>query len=223
MEMIIEIAKQNDLWLIVDETYRELVYNDRKPLSFLELSDYKGIIVLDSLSKTFSLCGLRIGVLISRNAKFIETALKYGQARLSAGYLDQKIGAKLIKLTKQYFEKMRNEYKERRDLTCILLNEIVDVSCPKPEGGFYLLIQLPIEDSEDFCKWLLTDFQNKETVMVTPTADFYGTKGRGKNEIRIAYVINKTDLTKSIQILKKALTSYRSLKQEIMIKTHSSK
>jgi aspartate aminotransferase len=210
MVRILEIAKHHELWLLVDETYRELVYDGRKPYSFLQFSDYDGIVVLESLSKTFSLCGLRIGALISRNSKFIEAAFKYSQARLGAGFLDQQIGANIIKLPKQYFEARRREYQDRRDVAYNLVTQIEGVSCVKPEGGFYLLLQLPIDDSEDFAKWLLTSFHlNGETVLVTPAAGFYGSNGRGRNEIRIAYVINQEDLAKAIRILAKALPAYQ--------------
>ncbi len=210
MKILIKIARENSLWLISDETYRELVFDGRKPLSFLNFNEYgEGIIVIDSLSKIYSLPGLRLGALVSKNKKFIETALKYAQARLGAGFLDQKIGSQLIKVPKNHFETIRNEYQTRRDLTFELLNKIEGVSCTKPEGAFYLLAKLPIDDCEEFAKWLLTGFQiNKETIMVTPATDFYQTKGLGKDEIRIAYVINKRDLTKSINILKEGLKVY---------------
>jgi len=210
VERVVDIAKENNLWLISDETYREILFDGRKPLSLLQLNEYEeGTIVIESLSKIYSLCGLRIGALVSKNKKFIETALKYSQARLGAGFLDQKIGAELTKVPKEYFEARRHEYQTRRDLLFNLLNQIDGVSCPKPEGAFYLLIKLPIKDSEEFSQWLLTDFHlNKETIMVTPAIDFYKTKGLGKNEIRIAYVINASDLTKSINILKESLKVY---------------
>lgn len=210
MKILSKIAKENNLWLIIDETYRELVFDGKKPISFLNLNKYReGIIILDSLSKIYSLCGLRIGSLVSRNKKFIETALKYAQARLGAGFLDQEIGARLIKVPQNHFEKIRNEYQTRRNLTFNLLNKIDGVSCSKPEGAFYLLVKLPVRDSEKFAKWLLTDFNyHKETIMVTPAADFYQTKGLGRDEIRIAYVINLKDLSKTINILEEALKVY---------------
>jgi len=210
MKRIVKIARRRKLWLLSDETYREIVFDGRKPISFLNFNEYKeGIVVIESLSKAYSLCGLRIGALVSKNKEFIQTALKYSQARLGAGFLDQEIGAKLNKVSKTYFVKRRLEFQKRRGLLFNLLNQIEGVFCPKPEGAFYLLVKLPVKDAEHFCKWLLTNFNfHKETIMVTPAADFYQTKGLGKDEIRIAYVLNISDLTKSIQILKEALKVY---------------
>jgi len=210
MKRLIKIAQKRKLWLLADETYREIVFDGRKPISFLHINEYKeGIVVIESLSKTYSLCGLRIGALVSKNKEFIQTALKYSQARLGAGFLDQKIGAKLTSVPQQNFIKRRKEFQKRRDLAFHLLNKIEGVFCSKPEGSFYLLVKLPVKNSEDFSRWLLTDFNyNKETVMVTPAADFYQTNGSGKDEIRIACVLNTSDLAKSIQILKEALKVY---------------
>lgn len=208
LKILWDIAKRFRLFLLCDEVYREFAYDGKKSYSLL---NFRGdnLIVLDSLSKRYSLCGARLGCIVSRNRELIQLVLKFGQARLSAGFIDQVMAAKLVDLPKNYFDKTRDEYEKRRNTVCDGLAKIPGVVCQKPEGSFYLIVKLPVADAENFAKWLLTDFNDEgETVMVAPAAGFYATKGLGKDEVRIAYVINQKDLKRSMEILKKALEKY---------------
>lgn len=208
LNILLELAKKFRLFLLSDEVYREFCYDDRKAISLL---NFKGenIIVLDSLSKRYSLCGARLGCIVTRNKKLIDLLLKFAQARLSAGFIDQMMASQLTRLPGNYFEKIRREYQARRDIVYNRLRKIPGVVCSKPEGAFYLIAKLPIADSEDFARWLLTTFRDKgETIMIAPAAGFYKTAGLGKNEVRIAYVINQKDLKRSMEILERALQAY---------------
>lgn len=203
------IAKEFHLFLLSDEVYREFAYDGKQATSLLS---YQGdnLIVLDSLSKRYSLCGARLGCVVSRNKELIKLLLKFGQARLSAGFVDQLMAAKLTDLEANYFDKTRDEYQARRDVVVNGLKEIEGVVCQVPEGAFYLIAKLPVKSAEDFAKWLLTDFSDQgETIMVAPAAGFYATKGLGQDEIRIAYVINQKDLKRSMEILKIAIEKYQ--------------
>jgi aspartate aminotransferase len=211
MKMLVAICVKNNLFLISDEVYREFVYDGKKHVSILEfMKKYPDkMILLDSLSKRYSLCGARLGMLVSLNKDLTDGVLRMAQGRLSSGFVDQAMAEKLTEVDTSYFKAVQKEYQTRRDLLYKGLKSIPGVYLEKPEGAFYTIVKLPVKDSEDFCQWLLTDFRYKnETVMVAPAAGFYGTKGRGKDEVRIAYVLNCNDLEKAIEILRRALVEY---------------
>lgn len=211
MEMLVSICVKNNLFLISDEVYREFVYDGKKYFSILGyMKKYPDkMILLDSLSKRYSLCGARLGMIVSLNKDIADGTLRMAQGRLSSGYVDQAMAEKLTEVKDSYFKEVHKEYQTRRDLLYKGLKSIPGVYLEKPEGAFYTIVKLPVKSSEDFCQWLLTDFRYKnETVMVAPAAGFYGTKGMGKNEVRIAYVLNCNDLEKAIEILRRALVEY---------------
>lgn len=208
---LVLLAKKYNLFLISDEVYREFAYDGKKAYSLLEFKDIhpEGIVVVDSLSKRYSLCGARLGIIISYNAPIMDSFLRYAQARLSVGLIDQHMAAELRHVDKKYFKRVNVEYKSRRDVLYKELSKIDGVTCQKPEGAFYMIVKLPVDNAEDFAKWLLTDFRDcNETIMVAPAAGFYKTPGLGRDEVRLAYVINKADLKRACQILKKALAMY---------------
>ena len=211
MDMLVSICVKNNLFLISDEVYREFVYDGKKYFSILDyMKKYPDkMILLDSLSKRYSLCGARLGMIVSLNKDLTDGVLRMAQGRLSSGYVDQAMAEKLVEVKDSYFKEVHKEYQTRRDLLYKGLKSISGVYLEKPEGAFYTIVKLPVKDSEDFCQWLLTDFRYKnETVMIAPAAGFYGTKGMGKNEVRIAYVLNCVDLEKAIEILRRALVEY---------------
>lgn len=213
MDLIVSLAKKYGLFIISDETYREFVYDGRKYVSILEYMKKMPdqTIVLDSMSKRYSLCGARLGMMVSRNKEVMDGILRIAQSRLSAGLIDQHMAAKLTEVDKSYFKKVHTEYQKRRNVLYEGLSKIKGVFLEKPEGAFYTIVKLPVVDAEDFCRWLLTDFRYKnETIMLAPAAGFYATLGLGKNEVRIAYVLNVKDLQRSIEILKRALVQYKS-------------
>jgi aspartate aminotransferase len=211
MEMLVTICVKHNLFLIADEVYREFVYDGKKHVSILKfIKKYPDkMILLDSLSKRYSLCGARLGAIVSLNKDLTDGVLRIAQGRLSSGFIDQAVAEKLTEVKDSYFRAVHKEYQTRRNVLYEGLKSIPGVYLEKPEGAFYTIVKLPIKDSEDFCQWLLTDFRYKnETVMVAPAAGFYGTKGMGKNEVRIAYVLNVYDLKKAIEILRRALVEY---------------
>ncbi len=212
MKMILDLAVEHDLYLIADEVYREFVYESDELLSFLQFGyGHENLILIDSVSKRFSACGARIGCLISRNEAFMAHALKYCQARLSVATLDQVAAAALYSVEPEYFAKVREEYKRRRDTVVRKLHEIPGVVCECPKGAFYLMAALPIDDAETFQKWLLEEFDdNGDTVMFAPGEPFYGTPGKGKNEIRIAYVLKQADLERAMDLLAKGIAAYNA-------------
>ncbi len=214
IEMLVGISKKHGLFLLSDEVYREFTYDGKKHVSLLS---YMGempqqTIVLDSLSKRYSICGARIGVLVSLHQEVMAGVLRIGQGRLSAGLIDQTLAAKLTEVPPSYFQEVHDEYEKRRDILYKGLKGIPGVTIPKPEGAFYTIVGLPVKDAEHFCKWLLTDFRdNNETVMLAPASGFYATPGKGKNEVRIAYVLNTKALSRCIDLLKIALNVYRTV------------
>ncbi|OGK09820.1 aspartate aminotransferase [Candidatus Roizmanbacteria bacterium RIFCSPHIGHO2_01_FULL_35_10] len=211
VEMLVSIAKKYNLFLIADEVYREFVFDNRQHTSILSYFNKipNQAILVDSLSKRYSLCGARVGVLCSLNKEIMDGAMRIAQGRLSAGLIDQLMASKLAKVPESYFKKVHREYENRRNVLYKGLLSIPGVSVPNPEGAFYCIVDLPVKDSEDFCKFLLTDFNlNGETIMIAPAAGFYATKGLGNNQVRIAYVLKVEYLKKLIQILKKALPAY---------------
>ncbi len=215
IRMLADIAKARGLFLLSDEVYREYTYDGRKHVSLLsymqEIPD--AAIVLDSMSKRYSLCGVRLGTLVTLNKDILSGVLAVAQGRLSSGFVDQMIAAKLVDVPDTYLDEVHAEYDKRRNVLYEGLKAIPGVVIPKPEGAFYTIVGLPVSDAEDFCTWLLTDFRdNNETVMIAPAAGFYATPGRGKNEVRIAYVLNTTAIQRCVELLAKALAQYAKLK-----------
>ena len=214
--MISEIAKENDLWIISDEVYREFVYDGLEYTSFGNIKEVEDrVIIIDSVSKRYSACGARIGSIASKDKTIIAGILKLCQGRLCVSTLDQVGSVELYNTPSSYFTEVNNEYKNRRD---VLYNELIKVKgviCKKPAGAFYIVAKLPIENAEDFVIWMLTDFnKDGETVMACPAEDFYATPGLVRDEIRLAYVLKEDDLHKAAIILKEGLEKYLELKNK---------
>lgn len=212
IEKLAKIVKKHDLFLIADEVYREFVYDGAKHQSVLSgFGLEENAIIIDSVSKRYSMCGARIGCLVSKNKSVIATALKFAQARLSPPTFAQIASEAALETPQSYFDEVITEYKERRDILIKELNTIEGIKVATPKGAFYCVAELPINDADKFAQWLLEDFNlNNETVMVAPAAGFYSTKGIGKNQVRIAYVLKKEDLITSVKILKAALKAYKN-------------
>ncbi len=206
-----DLGAKHGLFLIADEVYREFTYDGVKATSILNLPEITDrAVVVDSISKRYSACGARIGCLISRNTDLVASAMKFAQARLSPPSMGQILAAASVKLSPDYFEETRNEYKRRRDLVCEVLASIPDVLCRKPEGAFYVMPKLPIADTDDFARWLLESFNlDGETLLVAPGAGFYATPGAGKSEVRIAYVLNLKNLQRALTILREGIEEYQ--------------
>jgi len=213
LRVLADIAKEYNLFLIGDEVYREFVYGGEGLTSIAGFSDIaENSIIIDSVSKRFSACGARIGVLITKNKMLQQHAMKICQARLSVATLDQIAAAALYGVDEAYFHAVRDEYRQRRDTVYRKLSSIPDVICSEPKGAFYIMAKLPIPDAEEFQKWLLSDFEdNGETIMFAPGSGFYSTFGRGKDEVRLAYVLKQQDLERAIDILANGIRKYRSL------------
>jgi aspartate aminotransferase len=210
LETLRDIVIKHDLFLFADEVYREFCYDGAIHHSVLNIEGLENhAIVIDSTSKRYSMCGIRVGCIISKNKEVIATALKFAQARLSPPTFGQVAGEAALHTPKSYFEKVSKEYVERRDLLIEGLNKIDGVICPKPKGAFYCIAQLPVDDADKFAQWLLEgfDFQGN-TLMVAPAAGFYSNPDLGKKQVRIAYVLNKESLSKAIKCLDKALKIY---------------
>lgn len=205
-----ELVKKHDLFLVADEVYREFTYDGREHYSILQVEGLEQhAIVVDSVSKRYSMCGARIGCLISKNKAVIDTAMKFAQARLSPPTFAQIASEAALETPPSYFEQVIDEYVSRRNLLITELNKLEGVKVATPQGAFYCVAELPIEDADHFAQWLLESFEvNGNTVMVAPAAGFYATPGLGKNQIRIAYVLEKEQLVKAVQILGRALTEY---------------
>ncbi|MEM6517685.1 MAG: pyridoxal phosphate-dependent aminotransferase [Bacteroidota bacterium] len=210
IEQLAEIVIKHDLFLIADEVYREFVYDGNKFHSIMQQENLKEhAIMIDSVSKRYSMCGARIGYMVSKNKEVIKTAMKFAQARLSPPTLAQIASEAALDTPQSYFDDVVGEYVERRDVLISELEKIDGVTVAKPKGAFYCIAQLPIKDADAFAQWLLEHFDvNGETVMVAPAGGFYSTEGVGKNQIRIAYVLNKESLIKAVKILKEALKVY---------------
>ena len=210
IEKLGEIVKKHNLFFICDEVYREFCYDGNEHYSVLKLKGIeKNIIMIDSVSKKYSACGVRIGALVSRNEQVISTALKFAQARLSPPSLGQVIGEAAIDTPDEYFREVHNEYINRRNYIVKALNDIPGVRCPLPKGAFYTIAHLPVDDADKFCQWLLSDFSwENQTVMFAPASGFYSTPGLGKQEVRIAYVLKIQELVKAIKCLEEALKIY---------------
>ncbi len=210
LQKIKEIVVKHDLFLFSDEVYREFRYNGQPYVSALSLGIPEHVIMIDSVSKRYSECGIRIGMLVTHNKEVHDTVMKFCQARLSPPLLGQIVAEASIEGTEAYAKECFDEYKARRDFFIKGLNEIPGVYSPMPGGAFYTVASLPVEDAEDFCRWLLTDFRlNGETVMMAPAAGFYSTPGLGKNQVRMAYVLKKEDLAQALKVLRAALEAYK--------------
>lgn len=205
-----EIVKKHDLYLFSDEAYRDFCYDGAKHFSSMYLKGIdNNVILLDSVSKRYSECGVRIGALVTKNKDVIRTALKFAQARLSPPGLGQIAAEASIDTPPEYFEEVNREYTARRNYLVDALNNIPGVYCPKPKGAFYTVVKLPVDDADKFAQWLLEEFEYKnQTVMVAPASGFYSTPGLGKDEVRIAYVLKIEDLKNAIQTLQEALKVY---------------
>ncbi len=205
-----DLALKYDLYLFADEVYREFCYDGKKHFSIMELDGLDdNVILFDSVSKRYSACGVRIGCLISRNKQVISTALKFAQARLSPPSLGQVAAEAAVDTPDSYFEEVLKEYIARRDIVVSSINNMKGAFCPNPSGAFYAVARLPIDDSDRFCQWLLEDFQyNNETVMCAPATGFYSIPGKGKDEIRISYVLKVEDLKSAMKCLEEALKVY---------------
>ena len=210
MRMMVDIAKEHDLFIIGDEAYREFVYAGEPLQSLGEFEDAaENVVVIDTVSKRFSACGARIGCIISRNRELMGEAIKYCQARLSVATLDQVASAALYDVGPEYFAAVREEYKRRRDTVVAKLKDIPGVICECPRGAFYIMAALPVDSADEFQKWLLTDFDdNGDTVMFAPGESFYATPGMGVNEIRIAYVLKQKDLERAMDLLALGIEAY---------------
>ncbi len=210
MEVLRDIVKKYDLYLIADEVYREFVYDGKKHYSAMNLEGIDdNVILIDSVSKRYSACGVRIGWMVSRNKELMATALKFAQARLSPPTIGQVAAEAAIDTPEEYFEKVNAEYIARRNTVVEGINKIEGAFCPNPEGAFYVVARLPIDDSDKFCQWLLEDFSyENQTVMLAPATGFYSTSGRGTDEVRISYVLNVDDLKNSVKVLEEALKVY---------------
>ena len=218
MQKLKTLVKHHDLFLFSDEVYREFVYDGRSHVSAMHLEGIEdNVVLMDSVSKRYSMCGVRIGALISRNQQVIDNAMKFAQARLCPPALGQMASEAALDTPKDYFDEVYNEYIERRDYMVDALNSMEGVYSPKPKGAFYTVVKLPVDDAEKFAQWMLSDFHHEnQTVMIAPAAGFYSTPGLGKNEARIAYVLKIDDLKKAMKTLEEALKAYpgRTVEQE---------
>ena len=209
LSQIKNIVLRHDLFLIADEVYREFAYSGKPCTSAMTLGIPENVIMIDSVSKRYSECGIRIGMIVTKNKEVRNTVMKYCQARLSPPLLGQIVAEASIEGTEEYAKECFDEYKARRDFFIKELNKIPGVYSPMPQGAFYTVASLPVEDAEDFCKWCLTDFRlDGETVMMAPAAGFYSTPGLGRNQVRMAYVLKIPDLQRALNVLRAALQAY---------------
>jgi aspartate aminotransferase len=210
LEAIADLARRFDLYILADEVYREFCYDGATPISMYSLDGIDdNVILIDSVSKRYSMCGARIGALITRNTQVREAAMKFAQARLSPPTFGQIAAEAALDTPQSYFDDVIEEYVERRDFTVNALNKIPGVHCPTPSGAFYCIARLPIDNSDKFCQWLLESFSvDNTTVMLAPATGFYITKGLGAQEVRLAYVLNKEDLATAVEIIAQAIDAY---------------
>jgi aspartate aminotransferase len=211
LEILRDICIKHDLFLFSDEAYREFCYDGRKHISALSISGLENhAILMDTISKRYSACGGRIGAFITRNQQVLDAAMKFAQARLSPPSFAQILGEAAVDLPLNYFDEVHAEYNSRRDLLVKRLNAMEGVFCPNPGGAFYAMAKLPVADTEVFCQWLLEEFvHDGATVMMAPAAGFYATKGQGKDEVRLAYVLNLEDINHAMDCLEAALKAYK--------------
>ncbi len=212
IKKLVEIVREYDLFLIADEVYREFTYDGYKHYSIMEEESIdQNAIMIDSVSKRYSMCGARIGCVVSKNKELIKTVLKFAQARLSPPTFAQIASLAALETPEKYFDDVIEEYKKRRDVLIKKLREIPGIKVSVPKGAFYCIVELPVDDANNFASWLLKNFSlNNETVMVAPAEGFYSSIDTGKNQIRIAYVLNEKDLISATNIIKEALIQYRN-------------
>jgi len=212
MQMICDLAIKHGFFIIADEVYREFVYDNKEMSSMGEFEEAaQNVILIDSISKRFSACGARIGCVITKNQELYSNLLKLCQGRLSAPTLDQIGAVALYELDPSYFDDVKKEYQHRRDIVYAELSKIEGIVCKKPAGAFYITAKLPVDNAEDFLVWLLTEFDDKgETVMFAPAEGFYVTAGLGKDEMRIAYVLNEKDLVRAAELIRLGIEHYNS-------------
>lgn len=210
LEILKEICLKHDLFLFSDEAYREFCYDGKQHISALSLEGLEDhAILMDTISKRYSACGGRIGAFVTKNQQVLDAAMKFAQARLSPPSFAQILGEAAVDLPADYFNEVHAEYNKRRDLLVARLQAMQGVKCPMPGGAFYAIAQLPVDDSEKFCQWLLEEFaHNGATVMMAPAAGFYATPGKGRNEVRLAYVLNTDDINNAMDCLEAALKAY---------------
>jgi len=210
LETIRDVAVKHNLWVLSDEVYREFVYDGKTHISVLNIDGMEErAIVLDSISKRYSACGARIGMLVTKNKEILDAALRLGQARLCPPTLEQIAGMYALETPKEYMDDVYNEYRARRDVVFEALDKMPEVTAHKPNGAFYAVIKLPVEDANDFSIWLLEEFRhNNETIMLAPADGFYASPELGKDEVRLAFVLNVESMKKSMIILKEALAQY---------------
>lgn len=213
IQQLASLVQKHDLFLIADEVYREFVYDNEQHYSIMNIAGIENhAIMIDSVSKRYSMCGARIGCIVSKNKEVMMAALKFAQARLSPPTYEQIASEAALDTPKSYFDEVIEEYKERRDVLVQELHKIEGVTVAVPKGAFYCIAKLPVNNADNFAQWLLESFElNNETVMVAPAAGFYSTPNIGLSEVRIAYVLKKEDLVKSCEILKAALIEYKAL------------
>ena len=213
MEVLKEFVIKYDLFLFADEAYREFCYTGTHTSAMHLKGAEQNVVLMDTISKRYSACGGRIGAFITKNKEVLNAAMKFAQARLSPPFYAQVLGEAAVDLPDNYFETTKAEYKLRRDLLVKRLNDMEGVFCPNPGGAFYVMAKLPIDDCDKFCQWLLEDFSHEgATVMLAPATGFYSTKGLGKNEVRLAYVLNTADINKAMDCLEEALKKYSAEK-----------
>jgi aspartate aminotransferase len=213
LQKLADIALKHDIVIISDEVYREYVYDGKQQVSMLEFPELaENCIIIDSESKRYSMCGVRIGFMVTRSKKLHDAAMLFAQARLSPVLIGQIIATAAHQNDHAYIQSVREEYTKRRNLLVDLLNGIPGVICPKPKGAFYCVAELPVDDTDKFAQWLLETYsQNGETIMVAPMGGFYSDPELGKKQVRIAYVLNETDLRRSVELLHNALVQYNSI------------
>lgn len=214
METLKEICQKNNLYLFSDEAYREFCYGGEH-VSAMHLQGIEDhVVLMDTISKRYSACGGRIGALVTKNRQVLDSVMKFAQARLSPPSFAQILGEAAVDLPDNYFDATKAEYMKRRDVLVKRLNQMEGVTCPNPGGAFYAMARLPIDDAEIFCQWLLESFSyNGATLMLAPASGFYGTEGLGKNEVRLAYVLNVGDLNGAMDCLQQALKEYPGRKK----------
>jgi aspartate aminotransferase len=207
---MVDVACRHNLFLVADEVYREITFDGRDHVSIFDFPDLgERAVIVDSLSKRLSACGARIGCVVSRHSGLMDAALRFGQSRLCSPTLEQTGAAAALRAGESIFKALRQEYQRRRDVVYEALEHMPDVFCRKPEGAFYCVPRLPVDDAERFATWMLTDFSVAgETTMVSPAAGFYATPGKGRDEIRIAYVLGEDRLARAMQILSSGLEAY---------------
>jgi aspartate aminotransferase len=212
LDLLSDLALRHDLFLLADEVYREFAYDGEKPVSVLTLEGLDDrAVMLDSVSKRYSACGARVGCLVTRNREVVEVVLKYAQARLCPATVDQLAAMAAVDVPDRYLQEVQAEYQKRRDICHEGVMAIPGAVCRKPSGAFYLVAKLPIDDGESFARWMLEHFQlDGDTVMVAPADGFYGTPGKGKDEVRLAYVLEQDVLRRAMEVLKAGVAAYRA-------------